>query len=100
MNGAPPEHERGFMQCQAETKQLIDEWLAELGFETDWSRSINPAGNVLHIGPAGLKLLITDSAIEDNSPHAILGSLAKEHIERFDVHKSWILKSDLRIFPM
>lgn len=99
MSGTPPEHERGFMQSQSETRQLIDEWLAKLGYEADWSRSINPAGNVLHIRPSGLKLLITDSAIEDNSPHAILGSLAKGHVEQFDENMSWILKSDLRVCP-
>ena len=57
-------------------RSVVEAWFKLRGRTADWSRSINPPGEQLHLTPPGLSLFVYDSAIEDNEPEAILTALA------------------------
>ena len=85
------------MHIRDEMKRIIDNWLVDQGCESDWSRSINPPGELLHLMPSGPTVLITDSATEDNSPPAILDALERQLGDKLEVAGDWLLRSDLTL---
>ena len=50
-----------------EALMMVSAWLASRGRECEWHRSINPPGDRLVVIPKGPRLLILDSAFEDNN---------------------------------
>ena len=80
-------------------KLEIEKHFHSTGEITEWSRSINPPGEYLHINKNGFRLFILDSAVEDNQIKEIFERITKfsEHIEEFKGH--WTLDSKLNIKP-
>lgn len=69
------------MSRNGDTRDVIGVWFKQRGRTAEWSRAINPPGELLHTTPPSLRLFVYDSAIEDNEPQTILAALepAIEH---------------------
>lgn len=75
----------------------INELIVKQGQTPDWERSRNPAGHYLRTGANGFRLLILDSAIEDNLPDRILEALQPLLLVNINHGNRWILDSKLNL---
>lgn len=75
----------------------INQRLADLGEKPEWKRSINPAGDILCTKANGVRLLILDSAIEDNNVQKILEVATPFLLANMHNSKQWILDSSLNL---
>jgi len=78
-------------------KNQINQWLADQGEKPEWERSINPAGELLYTKANGVRLLILDSAIEDNNIQKILEIATPFLLANMHNNKQWILDSSLNL---
>lgn len=75
----------------------INQRLADLGEKPEWKRSINSAGDILCTKANGVRLLILDSAIEDNNVQKILEVATPFLLANMHNSKQWILDSSLNL---
>jgi len=75
----------------------INQWLADQGEKPEWERSINPVGDILHTKANGVRLLILDSAIEDNNVQKIFEIATPFLLANMYNNKQWILDSSLNL---
>lgn len=83
------------MTTVAEIKVLLADWLTSNSIKHEFCRSINPPGMVVYILNQKINILITDSAIEDNVPNAVLSSLVDLITKGGNNNCSIVLMSDL-----
>lgn len=88
------------MNANIGVKNVIEHWLNSIPIEFDWSRSLNPPGELLYFIKPHLRILITDTAIEDNPPQKILSSLIDNYAAGLKDNQFLILKSDLLMVAM
>lgn len=83
------------MNRQDNLHKLVTSWLGALAITSEWSRSINPPGELLHIEPGGPSFLILDVAIEDNALDHIVQALQEAYANIQDHGVRLILRSNL-----
>ena len=78
-------------------KSELDKHFRSAGEDVEWGRSINPAGEVLFILQKEVRVVVLDSAIEDNSAQAVLEGVVRFMDEHRNPKGHWILGSTLKV---
>lgn len=73
----------------------FEEWFLPKRLVLEFGRSINPPGITFHLKPAGLCVTVLDSAMEDNSPEAILEAFSASFEDRLNEKIKVVIPSNL-----